>query len=350
MALSYLKPASKREPTTPTRAPLEPQGAPKQPIREGKLASLAYNLLLKYHNLERNRYFRPVWRHAWTLASQNFSCPVSTNIHGRRAIVNFGHTYPLYARRVQQWNNPLIELVYQTYASTNAPITVIDVGAGVGDTVLLLEANCPRMVGEYICVEGSEEFFAYLRENLAGLGKATIFRAMLSDTPGPIPTLVRTHAGTASAQGDEMVQSTTLDSLIARSDLLGNYVLKIDVDGFDGKVLGGARSLLATSRPAVIFEWHPILCRDSGNSWLDHFKALHERGYRRYTWFTKYGQFSHFMRDIDEASIAQLAEVCAHGRHDDDWHYDVVALTDDHKISDVALAELSFANKRRSWY
>ena len=84
--------------------------------------------------------------------------------------------------------------------------------------------------------------------------------------------------------------------------------------------------------------------------WLDHFQALHAQGYQRFIWFTKYGDFSHFMHDIDQMSVERLAEVCISGVHDFDWHYDVVALTEEHAITDTSLAELSFAKKRRSRY
>ena len=319
-------------------------------MKTGAIASLVYNGLLRYSYLDKHKRFGPLWRKAWKYACGRFRESVTTRIHGYDVAVNFGHDYALYARKFRNWNNPLIELVHQSYRYAQAPITVIDVGAGIGDTVLLLESNCPGMIAEYMCVEGDEQFFSCLRANLAGMHKARIFRAMLSDAARPIPALVRTHPGSATARGSTTVHSIPLDELVARNGPLDIRVLKIDVDGFDGKVLLGAQKILATNRPAVIFEWHPILCRDLGNSWLDHFQALHAQGYQRFIWFTKYGDFSHFMHDIDQMSVERLAEVCISGVHDFDWHYDVVALTEEHAITDTSLAELSFAKKRRSRY
>jgi FkbM family methyltransferase len=322
----------------------------KPAVQTGEIASLVYNGLLRSSYLGERKRLGPLWRKAWRYACGRFHESVETRIHGYKVAVNFGHSYALYARRFRQWNNPLIELVHQSYRLAKAPITVIDVGAGIGVTVLLIESICPSMVDRYICVEGDEQFCSYLQENLAGIENARVFEAMISDAPRPIPTLVRTHPGTASAKGNTTIDSITLDALVTRDRLNRSSVLKIDVDGFDGKVLLGAQKILATSRPAVIFEWHPILCKDLGNSWLDHFQALHAQGYQRFIWFTKYGHFSHFMHGIDQVAIERLAEVCIHGRHDFDWHYDVVALTDEHGITDTELAELSFAKSRRSRY
>jgi FkbM family methyltransferase len=328
-----------------------PNAANAGPIRDRKIGSFIYNLLLKHHRMHGNPYLGRVWRTAWKVASDQISGPVSTNIHGQRAIVNFGHTYALYARRFPHWNEPLIELVYQSHSAVKTPIVVIDVGASIGDTVMLLESNCEGMIGAYLCVEGDPEFFSYLRQNLAPLSKASAFGALLSDMEGPIAGLVRTtNLGSASAQGRTLAEATTLDALLADRQLGPGCVLKIDVDGFDGRVLRGARNTLSAYRPAVVFEWHPILCKESGNSPLEHFDVLHGVGYRRFVWFTKYGCFSHFMSGVDDTSIRNLAEVCLNDRHDDNWHYDVVALTDDHGVSDVGLAELSFAKRRRSRY
>jgi FkbM family methyltransferase len=320
-------------------------------LKTGEIASLVYNGLLRCSHLERHKRLGPLWRKAWRYAGGRFGSSVTTRIHGYPVVVNFGHDYPLYARKFRNWNDPLIELVHQTCHDAQGPITVIDVGAGVGDTVLLLESNCPpNTVAEYTCVEGDEQFFTYLKANLAAIHSARVFRAMLSDAARPMQALVRTHPGSATARGSAVVHSIPLDELIRTNGPLQTHVLKIDVDGFDGKVLLGAQELLAASRPAVIFEWHPILCRDLGNGWLEHFQALHEQGYRRFIWFTKYGHFSHFMHGIDQVSIERLAEVCVNGRHDFDWHYDVIALTEDHRITDTALAELRFAKNRRSRY
>ncbi len=117
-------------------------------------------------------------------------------------------------------------------------------------------------------------------------------------------------------------------------------VLKIDVDGFDGQVLRGADRILSRDRPAVIFEWHPILCERTSNNWTDHFEALKFKGYEQFVWFTKYGEFSHFMCGYDPTNVAMLAELCLNSESYDDLHFDVVALPPGSVTSPQALADL----------
>lgn len=321
------------------------------PMRDDKVASLVYNLLLSWQHLENHPKLARLWQRMWKMACDRYSSHVSTNIHGRRAIVNFGNSYPLYARRYKGWNNPLLELVNQVYLQKQRPIGIIDVGAAIGDTALLIEANCQGMVEKYYCVEGEDEFFDLLQENIGSWEKVRSIKALLSDKFEDIPSLTKIHAGTASAQGAAFEKAVTLDSLFSEptSGALID-ILKVDVDGYDGRVLRGANNLLEKQRPAVIFEWDPSLCRKTGNDWLDHFVGLNSLSYNRFVWFTKYGAFSHFTSVMDHDSLGRMAELCLSDAHDYNWHYDIIALPDEMAEIDTQLAALEFAKKRRSAY
>ena len=265
-------------------------------------------------------------------------------------IVSYGHTYPLTARWHPTFNSPVIELVFQMYSVKKRPISLVDVGANIGDTILLLESNCPGMIDEFYCVEGEPGFFALLQNNLNHLKQGKLLCALVSCINGTERSLVRHHSATASAQGKREIPSATLDALLERASVSRVDVLKIDVDGLDGKVLLGARGILQRHRPAVIFEWHPILCRNTSSSWMDHFDTLEECRYTRFIWFTKYGNFSHYTATDDRRSIGMLAEVCLRNRAYDDWHYDVIALPQESAVSHVALAELRHGKARKSSY
>jgi methyltransferase, FkbM family len=281
----------------------------------------------------------------WRKSCTRFQCPVSTKIHGKSVIVNFGFTYPIYARRFPSLNAPLVELAHQTWKLKINPIFFVDVGAAVGDTVLLLYANLPDAFRGFVCVDGDPEFFGYLETNLRHLPEGRLVNSLLSSDEEKVSDLVRTHTGTASAQSQVKRTATTLSALISEDvDLI-----KIDVDGFDGRVLSGASDLLQRCHPSVIFEWHPILCQQTGNNWTDHFKVLTDAGYSRFLWFTKYGYFSHFMMGYSPSEVNALAEYCLVDIPAD-WHYDVVALHDTSNVSAMKLAKLRFAATRPSCF
>lgn len=312
------------------------------------LQSALYNLLARTSWLDKYRLTARIWQALWRRSCRIFGGTVRTSIHGRPVLASYGHTYPIYARKYHTLNNPLIELVYQTYSAKQAPITVVDIGANIGDTIMMIDANCPGMLGRYFCVEGDTDFFQLLQHNLGGDPRGTLLHELLSDYAGVERRLVRTNAGTASARGEHSQHARTLDA--ALGDAVPRIdVLKSDVDGFDGRALAGARQLLQRDRPAVIFEWHPLLCRQTGNDWNEHFQVLSDCGYDRFVWFTKFGAWSHFMLAGD-ASIAMMADVCLHSRTYGDWHYDIAALHEHSTLSQRALADLRFAQARRSFF
>ena len=73
--------------------------------------------------------------------------------------------------------------------------------------------------------------------------------------------------------------SRTLDNLVAECGLDRVDFVKMDVDGFEGKVLRGARSVLATWRPTLVFELSPGAMAVHGDSAVDLVAELEGLGY-----------------------------------------------------------------------
>jgi FkbM family methyltransferase len=306
-------------------------------------ATLAYSAAVLSAKYSMCRPIAPIWNRLYRRLDR-WNVPVTTHIHGHRVLLNSGYTYPLYIRRYPSLNSPLLELVYQSHKVLGRPITFVDVGAAIGDTVLMIDSLCAGMVQNYICIDGDAEFFGYLQHNVSHLPNVRCINKILSSASGLERSLIRTHGGTASAQGDNRVDAKMLDEVIVEDESID--VLKIDVDGFDGEVLSGAQKILSRHRPSVIFEWHPVLCKQTDNNCLRHFDALSSAGYRDLVWFTKYGQFSHFS-GLDRTSITRLSLLCQESTALLDWHYDVVALPERTTIDWLALADLRFARNKK---
>lgn len=312
-----------------------------------KITSFLYNSVLLTSCSKYFGFLAPFFRLLWNSLSPR---PVRTRIHGKKVLINHNYTYPYTARRNPEFNNPLVELVHQSFLALKRPVSVVDVGAAVGDTVLLLDANCGSEVGTYYAIEGDSEFYGYLENNLRGMKKVILHHAFLSSQEGVESSLVRIHGGTASAQGEEKTKAVPLDRLLISSGPEHIDILKTDLDGFDGKVLLGAKKILERYKPAVIFEWHPVLCEKTGNDYLLPFELLKEQGYQKFVFFTKFGTFSHFMLGWDKDAMDLLKRFCERSLVCPDWHYDVVALRPDSMVDSVQLAETVFARSKKSCY
>lgn len=316
-------------------------------MKKDKLATISYNLFVNTISFQnRHKLFKNISKKLWEKSLEIFAGKiVTTTIHEKNTFINYGYTYPIICREYPTYNLPLVELAYLTYLNKASPLTVVDIGAAIGDTVLLLESSLPQKIEKYYCIDGDKDFFSYLQENLSSIKYVSLINVFLSASNGKAKNLVKIHPGTASAQGNEEISTTTVDQLVINASIGQFDLLKIDVDGFDGRVLLGAKESLIHYKPSVIFEWHPLLCLDTGNNWIDHFKALDECGYDRYIFFDNYGNFSHFMTLIDYQAINLLAQVCLSKKHSHAVYFDIVAI---HKTCEFNLNQLAALDFARS--
>jgi len=270
--------------------------------------------------------------------------PYATSIHGFGVYLNRGNTYPHITKVLQYFNAPVVELVNQAYKALGRKISFVDVGAATGDTVLLLEQRCSGKVESYFCFEGDEEFGNLLKLNMRQFKNVKIISAILASELKNIPTLVKHHRGSASATGDSLQLAKPLDSF---SQEFGNGidVLKIDVDGFDGDVLKGAKHILTACQPWVIFEWHPALIERARTDYRAPFQSLMDCGYNRFLWFSNTGHFSHFSETPPVSSLENMYSYLLRVNKRCDEHFDIIALPLSAPRIELELAALEYARE-----
>lgn len=291
-----------------------------------------------------------IWNKLYMYVLQAPVKPIKVKLHNYTAVQPSTYAYPINARAFPLFNNPLIECVFQTFKYKQGKVNVVDIGAAIGDTVFLLKANCPEMTQIIYCIDGDDEFFGYLEKNMSPFNDVQCYHTLLASTNSEVNELVRIHGGTASAQGNSKRTASTFDDWALKSYVHQLDVLKIDVDGFDGKVLRGALGSLSKFQPTVIFEWHPILCSKTNSDYIEPFRVLGEAGYDRFVWFTKYGNFSHFCFQADKKYLNEFANICFNSSFDTDWHYDIVALHKDSKLSVLDFANSDYSRNKKSAY
>jgi FkbM family methyltransferase len=300
--------------------------------------------------LPRIRFFRniPVLRRLyWSLVDrwEAKGPPVMVDLHGFPVLINRGNSYPSLLHEFPDFNAPLIQLVLDVARERQRPLTMVDVGAAIGDTVLLIKQRAPKSIGRFICVEGDDEFFALLTANCRQFNDVIPVNTLLARERKQIRSLTKHHLGTASAVGDEMREALPLDSIKEVASAAVD-LLKVDVDGFDGDVLAGATQTLRRCRPYVIFEWHPRLITEVGNHVHLAFETLAGCNYSPLLWFTNTGQFSHFTEIPTSGSLRLLHEYLVKVNPNADSHFDVIALPAETKLDPVSLASLSDARSR----
>jgi FkbM family methyltransferase len=308
--------------------------------------NLFYNALLKnFAWLHRIGAFHSLWK--W------ISLPVfdvKTTLFGAKITMPSTHVFPLLARAIPTFNNPYLELTYRLHLQKNTPLNIVDAGASIGDTFLFIYKNLPEAIDKIICIEGHPLFYKYLEMNTREYSGAVRLMAVLSGKDETIQGLVTTHSSTASSQDTTTVKAEPLDHILSRLTTKPIDIIKIDVDGFDGKVLAGAKNILTRFQPHIIFEYHPLLLQQTNNDLMQPFAVLEECGYYTLLWFDKFGVFSHSSNTSDTAALKQLAAAYLQQKKEDDIHFDIIALPASSGIDPAELQACEFSKRKKLFY
>jgi FkbM family methyltransferase len=142
----------------------------------------------------------------------------------------------------------------------------IDVGANYGQTLVEVFSLIPNI--DYYGFEPNSTAY-YLLEKLAQLNslKVTLFPCACSDsnemlkiylTDSPVcsgATIVpEIRPDTYEGVEGSWISTYTLDSLISKISFHRNFILKIDVEGSEVRVLNGAEEVISKYRPIILCE------------------------------------------------------------------------------------------------
>lgn len=174
---------------------------------------------------------------------------------------------------------PQAELIIRKYLRPGD--IAVDVGANVGYHALPM-AKLVGPEGRVTAIEPTQAAYAKLQRNLAlnSFSNLETLKVALSDretgeTELAIESSYRLD-GIPNSKA-ETVQVTTLDRILENFTTL-NF-LKIDVDGFEGKVFRGGSESIRRLRPVIFFEVMPAAMRRQGDSPTELLQSLASLGY-----------------------------------------------------------------------
>jgi FkbM family methyltransferase len=194
-------------------------------------------------------------------------------------VLPWPHRLPDYAGNGPYGQN-LVQLA-SALAAQAAPVTVLDVGANVGDSALqILDAADARM----LCVEADPYFLEYLHLNVDNDPRVSVVEALLTpDGHTEATTAVRTGGTTRFAEGDadDALPTVTPARLLAEHpDFADLRLIKSDTDGYDVVLVPAITEAWGGARPVLFFEYDHRLSRLAGNDPLEVWPRLRKLGYR----------------------------------------------------------------------
>ena len=292
------------------------QTALRQP--KTRIMRLHQRLLAKTYQLMRT-FFDPV---------------VRVNIRGRSLYMNSSHALPRHVAHWAHYDTALPRLC-AFLNSRDGHLTLIDVGANIGDSVSLVAAITP---GTFLCIEPDERYLTFLRLNVKDIGNVEIENVVVSDVEAELPIKLLHDHGTSSISsvdhGAHSIPTSTIDKLVEKHRAFATTnIMKIDTDGYDYKVLRGSGALIREARPALYFELSPQHLKSvGGEDPMSIFDYLFRNGYSNALFYDHIGLPLMRLKTNDTNAISMLldyAEIRA------GFYYDVL-LFHDSKETDFA--------------
>lgn len=159
----------------------------------------------------------------------------------------------------------------------------MDIGAFMGYYACYVSSYLKDKFPVY-AVESNPDYCKFIRHSARenGFLNLEVYQAALSDKEDILS--VYKESVTKDNPKGKKIKSITLDNL-CRQNAVKPDILKIDVDGSEGKVLRGARNILRESVKFIILELHPddLLERCSGSiTRQDILSILEESGFKNY--------------------------------------------------------------------
>jgi FkbM family methyltransferase len=245
---------------------------------------------------------------------------------------------PKYGRNLQQ--------IAQAVSSKYPRAQIIDIGANVGDTAITMRASADSPI---LCVEASRRYAELCRENLTALTDVSVVNALV-DTGATLNVRILERGGSGRIVLDEASRTPTmtLAEIAASHGYSSAKLVKIDTDGFDGRIIQASRDWLGKVQP-VLF-WELELTSDARNQGPGElvFDILEKAGYDRFMFYSNTGDYILTATAADRSILEDLswyvgrredrervppafADVCAIAKHDADIYEEVLRMVRERK-------------------
>ena len=300
---------------------------------------------LVYRNfVHSGRVGRKVWSLPRKALIKLFGDPACTMmIHGRPLQMPLSHSLPIYLHD-HRFYDRLPQRLSRYVLSKADQVTLIDVGANIGDTIAGFYTG-PK--DRFLAIEPDPNFRKYLVANWANNPNVTIISDLCSSESLQGTYRIEEKNGTAalvpSSDGLAM-QSRTLDDILQEHAFAQQAnILKVDTDGHDFKVLAGAKCWIADKQPVVLFE-----CAPFGNPHYVENVCSTLEGFQqaRYSHCILYSNLGELFGKFSLSDLSPIKNLLYYQLLSDSLYYDVLLLKDP-QLDEFLASELEFFGQHK---
>lgn len=216
------------------------------------------------------------------------------NIRGIQIEMPFSHTLPHFQKSHPNYSMNLgrvSEIISRKYKT----ISVIDIGANVGDSAAIISSyvSCP-----ILCIEGEEYFWSILSKNSQKMPNVSVCKCLVGTENTKKRGYLQKIGGNAiikltnNDSGGEILEFKTLKSIVAEySNFAAPRLIKLDVEGFDVPILLSSMDFLREHKCIVFCEFKPYqfeaICAEAKSF----FASMKTIGYNYVLFWQNTGEF-----------------------------------------------------------
>ncbi|MHB8413562.1 MAG: FkbM family methyltransferase [Candidatus Acidiferrales bacterium] len=305
------------------------------------------NLIVKLFARAANRIAKPIAR---KLGAHH---TIVARLYGHSLTMPAEHFLPAISAAFPQFNRPLsltIEAIARSRRD-DSTLTVIDVGANIGETVAIIEQRCPNLCS-YLCIEPDRDLAELCKVNHKNNNRVQVEQSCIGEEEGAGVWLEddgRANPSTRFATEGQLAGESCYTRLVRLDTVASPFaeacgrlsLIKVDTEGHDFSVLRSGSKLLGKYKPAVYFEWCPRFLIALNEEVWSGFEYLAEFGYRYFVFFTSQGDFYCKTSDPDRLFLRSLANIALKSKRME--YFDVCASTQEMICN--ALTELSISQE-----
>lgn len=179
-------------------------------------------------------------------------------------------------------------------AAKYAGLTVIDIGANVGDTIAIIKSIIDIPV---IGIEGDDISYSFLEKNTAQFKDVTILKKFLGEKKESRPVAFEKSGWNTTIllpeESNQSISLQSLDEVLTEKELMTRNLklLKIDTEGFDTIILRGAHDMIQQHHPAIYIEFNRNNMEAIKEDGLSTLFSLEAEGYRSVIFFDNNGRY-----------------------------------------------------------
>ncbi len=237
------------------------------------------------------------------LVGKFFNPKISYKLGAYDIIIPITHDLPINIKIYPEYNQNLGKIakaIEEKYPSNS----IIDVGANIGDSVAIIHKYVKSPI---LCIEGNDLYLPLLRANTSSLTNVCIEDSFVGDEE----VVVSTHSslGTAfieKSSGDGIKVKKISTILDKHPTFKNSKLFKTDTDGFDNKILKGAKAYFNEIKPIIFFEYDPYFLSKQNEIGYDIFGYLNNLGYSDLMLFENTGRYIFTINTELERELVEL--------------------------------------------